>query len=70
MRWPSSPNSNWAKSSAGNPGWKAITLKISPEGEARLRLAAAVSETRKNLGEIVDALLQEHLPPLPKPKGR
>ena len=49
----------------GNPGWKAITLKISPEGEARLRLAAAVSETRKNLGEVVDALLLEHLP---KPK--
>jgi len=54
----------------GNPGWKAITLKISPEGEARLRFSAAVSDTRKNLGEVVDALLLEHLPPLPKPKVR
>jgi len=53
----------------GNPGWKAITLTISPEGEARLRYAAAVSETRKNLGEIVDALLLEYLPKVPKPKA-
>jgi hypothetical protein len=54
----------------GNPGWKAITMKISPEAEARLRYAAAIGETRKNLGEVVDALLLEHLPRLSRPKGK
>lgn len=54
----------------GNPGWQRLTLTISPEAEARLRFAAAVGEKRKNLGEIVDELLLEHLPKVPKSKGK
>ena len=49
----------------GNPGWNPITIKISPEAEARLRYAVAIGETRKNLGEVVNSLLLASLPEVP-----